>query len=124
TLKNLFQTQTKTEKFNISKTFLKYKLTENAAVKPHIIKIINYTQRLKKLNFPINKKLTTDFILSSLPPNYKNFISNYHIHKTEKNLNKLYNILKTTETDIKKNTDNSHITAIQNKPSFKKKNNS
>jgi hypothetical protein len=42
--------------------------------------MVGYVQRLEKLGFPLGKELSTDFILTSFPPRYGNFISNYHIH--------------------------------------------
>src|SRR5688572_12469993 len=101
-LKDMFQTQARTERFNVSKAFLEGKLAEGAAVGPHVIKMVGYTQRLEKLGFPMGKELAIDFILSSLPPSYGNFISNYHMHRTEKGLNELCGMLKTAEVDIKK----------------------
>ena len=64
----------------MSKAFVEIKLTEGAAVGPHVIKMVGYTQRLEKLGFPLGQELATDFILGSLPPSYENFISNYHMH--------------------------------------------
>ena len=96
-------------------------LAEGAAVGPHVIKMVGYSQRLEKLGFPLGQELATDFILASLPLSYGNFISNYHMHGAEKGLNELCNMLKTTETDIKKSTSGGHVMAVQNKPNFKKK---
>ena len=42
------------------------------------------------------------FILASLPPSYGNFISNYHMHGAERELNELCGMPKTAECDIKK----------------------
>ena len=121
-LQDMFQTQARTERFNVSKAFVESKLAEGAAVGPHVIKMVGYTQRLEKLGFPLGQELATDFILASLPPNYVNFISNYHMHGAEKGLNELCGMLKTTECDIKKSTGSVHVMmAIQNKPTFKKK---
>ena len=49
------------------------------------------------------------------------FISNYHMHGVEKGLNELCGMLKIAECDIKKCAGHSHVMAVQNKPSFKKK---
>jgi len=83
--------------------------------------MVGYTQRLEKLGFPICQELATDFILSSLPPSYGNFISNYHMHGAEKSLNELGGMLKTAEADIKKSAGSSQVLAVQNKPNFKRK---
>ena len=40
TLQDMFQTQTKTERFNVSKAFVESKLAEGTAVDPHIIKMV------------------------------------------------------------------------------------
>ncbi|CAD6257045.1 unnamed protein product [Miscanthus lutarioriparius] len=116
--------QARTERFNVSKAFAETKLAEGAAVGPHVIKMVGYTQRLEKLGFPIGPKLATDFIVASLPPSYGNFIANYHMHGAEKGLNELCGMLKTTEADIKKGAGSSHVMVVQNKPKFKKKGNS
>ena len=97
------------------------KLPEGAAVGPHVIKMVGYTQRLEKLGFPLGQELATDFILTSLLLSYGNFISNYHMHGAEKGLNELCGMLKTTESDIKKGISSSHVMAVQNKPTFKRK---
>jgi len=83
--------------------------------------MVGYTQRLEKLGFRIGQELATDFILSSLPPSYGNFISNYHMHGVEKGLNELCGMLKTVEADIKKSAGSSQVLAVQNKPNFKRK---
>ena len=88
-LKDMFQTQARTERFNVSKAFVESKLAECAAVGSRVIKMVGCTQRPEKLGFPMGKELATDFILSSLPPSYGNFISNYHMHGTEKDLYEL-----------------------------------
>ena len=79
----------------MSKAFVESKLAEGAAVGPHIIKMVGYTQRLEKLGFPLGQALATDFILASLRPSYGNFISNYHMHGAGKGLTELCGMLKT-----------------------------
>jgi hypothetical protein len=105
----------------VSKAFVESKLVEAAAVGPHVIKMVGYTQRLEQLGFPVDQELATNFILMSLPPSYGNFILNYHMHRAEKDLNELCGMLKTAENNIKKSTGGSHVMAVQNKPNFKKK---
>jgi hypothetical protein len=46
--------------------------------------MVGYVQRFEKLGFPLVRKLSTDFILTSLLPSYGNFISNYHMHGAKK----------------------------------------
>jgi hypothetical protein len=120
-LNDMFATQARTERFNVFKAFVECKLAEGAPVGPHVIKMVGYVQRLEKLGFPLGKDLSIDFILTSLPPSYGNFISNYHMHGAEKGLNELCDMLKTTKSDIKKGAGSSHVMAIQNKTTFKRK---
>jgi hypothetical protein len=66
-LQDRFQTQARTERFNVSKAFVESKLVEGTAVGPHVIKMVGYTQMLEKLGFPLGQELATNFILASLP---------------------------------------------------------
>jgi hypothetical protein len=45
------------------------------------------------------------------------------MHGAEKGLNKLCDMLKTTEADIKKGAGTNHVMVVQNKPNFNKKGN-
>ena len=42
-LQGMFQTQARTERFNVSKAFAETKLVEGAALRPHVIKMVGYT---------------------------------------------------------------------------------
>ena len=42
-LQDIFQTQARTERFNVSKSFAETKLAEGASVGPHVIKMVGYT---------------------------------------------------------------------------------
>ena len=42
-LRDMFQTQASTERFNVSKAFAETKLAEGASVGPHVIKMVGYT---------------------------------------------------------------------------------
>jgi len=39
----MFQTQARTERFNVSKAFAETQLAEGVAVGPHVIKMVGYT---------------------------------------------------------------------------------
>jgi len=120
-LNDMFEVEAMTERFQVSKAFVECKLVEDTTVGPHVIKTLGYTERLEKLGFPIGQELAIDFILSSLPPNYRNFISNYHMYGVEKGLNELCGMLKIAEADIKKGVGSSQVLVVQNKPNFKRK---
>ena len=42
-LRDMFQTQARTERFNVSKAFAETKLAEGATLRPHVIKMVGYT---------------------------------------------------------------------------------
>jgi len=111
-LHDIFQAEARTKRFQVSKAFVECKLAEGTVVGPHVIKMVGYTQRLEKLRFPIGQELATDFIFLSFLPSYGNFISNYHMHRTEKDLNELCGMLKTTEANIKEGASSSQVLAI------------
>jgi hypothetical protein len=120
-LKDMFHTQARIERFNVSKAFLECKLAEGATVEPHVIKMVDYSQWLERLGFLIGQELATNFILASLPPSYGNFTMDYHMHGAKKGLNELYGMMKITEGDKKTSAGSSdHVMAVQNKPNFKK----
>jgi len=49
---------------------------------------------LEKLGLPLGQELATDFILASLPPNFGNFVLNYHLHGAGKGMNALCDMQK------------------------------
>ncbi|XP_024311494.1 uncharacterized protein LOC112269292 [Brachypodium distachyon] len=104
TLKGMFQTQARTGRFNVWRSFLETKLKEGEPLSLHVIKLVGYTQSLEKLGFPLSQELATDTILASLPPSYAQFVQNYHMHGMEKKVTELHGMLKTAEEGIKKNT--------------------
>jgi hypothetical protein len=50
-LKDMFQTQARTERFHVSKAFLECKLAEGTTARLHVIKMVGYSQRLEKLGY-------------------------------------------------------------------------
>jgi hypothetical protein len=42
-LNDMFQTQARTERFNVSKAFIETKLAEGAPVGPHVVKMVGQT---------------------------------------------------------------------------------
>ena len=74
-LKSMFQTQARTERFNVWRS-----LMEGDPLSPHVIKMIAYVQALDRLGFSLLDELATDAVIGSLLPSYGTFISNYHMH--------------------------------------------
>jgi hypothetical protein len=65
-LNYMFTTRVRTERFNVSKAYVKCKLASGTPVGPHVIKTVCYVQGLEKLGFPLGKEFSTDFILFHL----------------------------------------------------------
>src|SRR4051812_31285704 len=85
----------------------------------HVIKLVGYTQRLSALGFVIPTTLGTHILLASLPPSYNGFIMNYNMNGIDKTTDELFSMLKTAEASMQK--DPSHVLAVMNTTSFKKK---
>ena len=117
-LKSMFQTQARTERFNVWRSLMDCKLKEGDPLSPHVIKMIGYVQALDCLGFPLLDELATDAALGSLPPSYGTFISNYHMHGMDKKLTELHGMLKVAEQDIKKGTH--QVLMVHNSAKFKK----
>ena len=117
-LKSMFQTQARTERFNVWRSLMDCKLKEGDPLSPHVIKMIGYVQALDRLGFPLLDELATDAVLGSLPPSYGTFISNYHMHGMDKKLTELHGMLKVAEQDIKKGTH--QVLMVQKSAKFKK----
>jgi hypothetical protein len=118
-LKSMFETQARTERYNVSRALLGCKLNNGDPLSPHVIKMIGYVQSLERLGFPLSDEFATDVIMHSLPSVYGTFISNYHLHTMDKKLTKLHGILKTVEADIKRGSTN-QVLMVQGTSKIKK----
>src|SRR3954463_1580588 len=115
-LKTMFQTQARSERYEISEKFFNCKMEEGSSVSEHAIKMSGYTQRLEQLDCKIPEEIKIDRVLQSLPPSYKGFVVTHNQIGSTDMITELFAKLKATEVDIKK--DN-HVLMV-NKPSFKK----
>ena len=94
-------------------------MAEGSSLRKHVIKLVGYAQRLNALGFAIPTTLGTDILLASLPPSYNGFIMNYNMNGLDKTTDELFAMLKTAEASMQK--DPSHVLAVMNTTSFKKK---
>ena len=81
-LNGMFQTQARTEKFNVSQVLIGCKMEEDNPLGPHVIMIFSYIHSLNRLGFPLGEQFVTDVILLSLPNVNDVFMANYHRHGT------------------------------------------
>ena len=61
-LKSMFETQARTERFNVWQSLMDCKLKEGDPMSPHVIKMIGYVQALDHLGFPLLDELATDVV--------------------------------------------------------------
>src|SRR3954468_13352316 len=118
-LNALYLKQDRTERYEITKQLWECKMEEGSSISKHVIKLVGYAQRLSALGFAIPSTLGTDILLASLPPSYNGFIMNYNMNGLDKTTDELFAMLKTAEASLQK--DPSHVLAVMNTTSFKKK---
>ena len=118
-LNALYLKQARTERYEITKQLWECKMAEGSSISEHVIKLVGYAQRLSDLGFAIPATLGADILLASLPPSYNGFIMNYNMNGLDKTTDELFAMLKTAEASMQK--DPSHVLAVMNTTSFKKK---
>jgi hypothetical protein len=101
-LREIFENQARTERYNISKALFACKLVEGSSVSPHVIKMMGYIETLDMLGCELKDDLATDVILQSLPTSYESFIMNFHMNGIEKIVAEMHGMLKIAEDSIKK----------------------
>ncbi|KAK8584249.1 hypothetical protein V6N13_109637 [Hibiscus sabdariffa] len=62
-----------------------------------------YEGQARKGGFPLKDELATDVILQSLPDSFKPFVLNFNMNEINKTLPQLLDMLRTAESDLKKN---------------------
>jgi gag-polypeptide of LTR copia-type len=65
-LKNMFQEQTRVEKFKVTRSLLSHKMIEGGFIGTHMLRMTSDVEQLKKLNSPLSKEFATNVILNSL----------------------------------------------------------
>ncbi len=117
-LRELFQVQARTERYETSKALYQCKLAEGSPVSPHVLKMMGYIENLNRLGYPLSKELATDIILQSLPISYHQFILNFNMNGLEKSMTELHGMLKTAEQNLRKPND---VLLVKKETNFKKK---
>ena len=69
-LKEMFQVQARTERYNMHNAFTNCKMAQGTPVAVHVLKMKGYIDNLEKLGAKIDKGMAIDVILGSLTPNY------------------------------------------------------
>ena len=77
-------------------------MIERSSIQDYVLKVIDLITRLGQLGFVMDEELSQNLIMQSLSESFAQFVMNYHMNKLNTSLPELLNILKTTESHIKK----------------------
>ncbi|KAJ9565413.1 hypothetical protein OSB04_001379 [Centaurea solstitialis] len=99
-LRDMFQTQARTEHYDATKAFNECKMIKGTSVSDHVMKMKWHLDHLERLGHPVPLQLATDTILNSLSDDYKPFVVNYNMKNMEKSIAELHSMLKTTELNM------------------------
>ena len=101
-LKAIFETHAGVESYEASKQFFGCMMEEGSSVSEHMLKMSGHTKKLSDLGIVIPNQLGIHRVLQSLPPSYKNFVTNYTMHNMNVLLPELISMLRSAEVEIKK----------------------
>ncbi|KAJ9562547.1 hypothetical protein OSB04_007707 [Centaurea solstitialis] len=99
-LRDMFQTQARTERYDATKAFNECKMANGTSVSDHVMKMKWHLDHLERLGHPVPLQLATDTILNSLSEDYKPFVVNYNMNNMEKTIAELHSMLKTAELNM------------------------
>ncbi|KAJ9542036.1 hypothetical protein OSB04_028542 [Centaurea solstitialis] len=94
-LRDMFQTQARTERYDATKAFNECKMIKGTSVSDHAMKMKRHLDHLERLGHPVPLQLATDTILNSLP-----FVVNYNMNNMKKSIAELHSMLKTAELNM------------------------
>ena len=77
-------------------------MTEGTPIQNHVLKMIEWMEKLTSLGMVLEDNLCVDIVLQSLPDSFSQFIMNFNMNKLEVTLPKLLNMLREAESTIKK----------------------
>ncbi|XP_019435204.1 PREDICTED: uncharacterized protein LOC109341708 [Lupinus angustifolius] len=92
-LKKMYGAQSRTPRYQLSKTIFRSMLNVNAQVGPHVLKMISLMEQLEKLGCKLGKELSQYLILQSLPESFSPFIVNFNMNKMDCDLHEMLNML-------------------------------
>ena len=100
-LKELFEEQSRIERYEISKALFRCRMVEGTSALQQGLKMNGYIKRLDSLGFVMDAELSIDLILQSLPDSYASFVLNYQMNKITTTIPEIINMLKTAEDAVK-----------------------
>ncbi|KAJ9544262.1 hypothetical protein OSB04_023969 [Centaurea solstitialis] len=99
-LRDMFQTQARTERYDATKAFNECKMIKGTSVSDHVMKMKRHLDHLERLCHPVPLQLATDTILNSLSEDYRPFVVNYNMNNMEKTIAELHSIVTTVSSDL------------------------
>ncbi|KAJ9542711.1 hypothetical protein OSB04_029217 [Centaurea solstitialis] len=94
-LRDMFQMQAGTERYDATRALNECKMTKGTSVSDHVMKMERHIDHLERLGHPVPLQLATDTILNSLSDDYKQFVINYNTNNMEKSIAELHSMLET-----------------------------
>ncbi|XP_029154585.1 uncharacterized protein [Arachis hypogaea] len=99
-LKKMYGAQSKTVRYQLSKTLFRSTLDVDSPVGPHVLKMIDLIKQLEKLGCKLGKELSQDLILQSLLKTFSQFIVSFNMIKISCDLYEMLNMLIDYENQI------------------------
>nr|KYP52784.1 hypothetical protein KK1_025319 [Cajanus cajan] len=99
-LKKMYGGQSRTARYQLSKTLFRYIMTINVEVGHHVLKMISLIEQHEKLECKIRKELSQDLILQSLLGTFSQCIVNFNMNKMDYDLHEMLNLLINYENQI------------------------
>ncbi|KAG6513538.1 hypothetical protein ZIOFF_023870 [Zingiber officinale] len=101
-LRELFDEQARSERFEITKLLFCSNMHEGSSVVHFVLKMNGYIEHLGSLRFALDHELSIDLILYSLLDSYSQFMKNYQMNHIESTIPELINMIKDVEPSMKK----------------------
>ena len=77
-------------------------MTEGTPIQNHVLKMIEWIEKLTGLGMVIDDNLCVDIVLQFLPDSFSQFIMNFNMNKLKVTLLELLNMLREAKSTIKK----------------------
>ncbi|KAJ8754887.1 hypothetical protein K2173_015399 [Erythroxylum novogranatense] len=120
-LRELFDEQARSERFETSRLLFTTKMTPGSSAVQYALKMNGYIERLAVLGFVMDYELSVDLILVGLSDNYSQFGLNDRMNQISTTIPELINLLKTAEQSIKKDSKSVLVVDSSSSGSKKKK---
>ena len=69
-LKELYDEQSRTERYETSKKLYRCMMAEGSSVSAHVLKMIGYIEKINQLGYAMDHELSIDLVLQSLPDSF------------------------------------------------------